>query len=151
MKYSEINENLCQEIEAPSGEGRTARFTRWLVGPGMLGCHLGCVSAAAAMMFMSIMADFDWDLILLYRFGICSAAGYFGGGIGSLTARDEFLRQTLGRYRPLVGLVTGCMIGALGGAVFLDGWIALAGAIGGGIGGLTNTIIHRNIMETDWW
>ena len=102
------------------------------------------------MMCVCIMADFDWDLILLYRFGICSVAGYFGGGIGSLMGRDELLREDLERYRPLVGLVTGCMIGALGGALFCDGWIALAGAIGGSIGGLTDTIIHRKILETNW-
>jgi hypothetical protein len=142
---SDLNEGIRQDLKTQLGQGITARFTQWCFGPGYLGCHVGLVTAITAKIVINLIADVRWD----FAWGICGIIGYIGG-ISGMLARDEFLREGWARYRPVVGLVTGMLIGLFGGWLFLDGWIALASAIGGGIGGLTDAIVYRSVLESDW-
>jgi len=148
--YPDLNEEIRKDLETQLGQGKPPRFLEWFFGPGFLGGFVGFLVAAGIMIVFLWTTDFEWNLIVVRRLVICAIAGWFAGRIRGITARDEFLREDWTKFRPLVGFVTGAIIGTIGGAVFWDGWIALAGAIGGGIGGLTDAVVYRSVLESDW-
>jgi hypothetical protein len=143
--FPEVNEKIGEELSSQLGNGWPSRFAHWLCGPGNLGCHVGFVGAVAVWFLLNHMEVEVFPLICV------GVLGYIGG-MGGVFARDEFLREDWARFRPLVGLVTGTLIGAVGGLLFLsaNGWIPFAAGIGGGIGGLTDAFVHHKILESDW-
>jgi hypothetical protein len=119
----------------------------WLVGPGSLGGNVGLVSGTAAawaalMVFSDIAGLTLWLLTLL-----AGGCGWFGGFVGGLTARDEYLREDWSRCRGLVGLLMGGLAGAFFAMDLCNSVVFVGGGVGGALGGLADALVHRNTLE----
>jgi len=120
---------------------------RRALGPRNLGFLAGFAAASGFLGCSGRLVGSACDSLFILRFAAGSIMGCLGGGAGGLMAREKYLHVEWRGRRPLVGLSAGALMGGLLGVQSFDGWIVAAGVIGGGIGGLTEALVHRNAVD----
>jgi hypothetical protein len=131
-------------------KGVISRLLHWAVAPGNLGMHVGLLIGAGVVLCHYVFCATIWDPVLLLRLVVAPLIACVGGGIGGVCARDQFLRETWARFRPLVALLLGAASGGLIGLVLWDLVVGAAGALGGAVGAFTDAVIYRKRLEETW-
>lgn len=124
-----------------------ARLIHLCFGPGKLAFFLGFLVSVTALLTYYSFFGLVWDRHLFGGLLWGSAGGLLGAGIAAAAAQDAFLRESLARHRPLLALVTGLIAGGFIGLLSGFGWSVVAGALGGGIGGLAKSLVYPDDLD----
>jgi hypothetical protein len=125
----------------------------WLFAPPWLGGNLGLFSGAGVAGAVLAPYSSEWNSAHWWQILLAGGCGWFGGCIGSMTARDWLLREDWVNCRWLVGLCAGGAVGiffAVHALIAFQLWdlsVLLGGVAGGSFGGFLDALFHRNVLE----
>jgi len=105
------------------------------------------LGAVAVLLGYYSWAGFELSRVVFERFFTASVAGFMVGAFAGLRARDEFLREDWTGHRPLVGLLTGALVGGVSGLLVCDACAGSAAAIGGALGGFSDALVYSHVLE----
>lgn len=119
----------------------------WLIGPpwlaGLVGLLVGAAVTAISLLLLFSQFGLPQSGLTLLAGG-CAGAGAI---VGSMGARDWFLREDWAMRRWLIGLLMGAALGAVLALHVYDWLVVLGGTLGGALGGLVDAVVHGDILE----